>query len=182
MNVMKDPDAVAWCQAVPAFKGLNPGECHQLVDVARERTFAPGQKVIEQGQSSQYLWILLEGRCDVVRASKHNGEMVLAELAQHGLFGELSFFSPAPHSASVVARTPVKLLCISRSDYDDMIRDGVPAAYKLAYNIVEHVASKLRRMDERVAELSAHGEDHDAEGKLPEWRRFREKLFDGWNL
>ena len=83
MNVMKDPDAVAWCQTVPAFKGLNPGECHQLVDVARERTFAPGQKVIEQGQSSQYLWILLEGRCDVVRASKHNGEMVLAELAQH---------------------------------------------------------------------------------------------------
>ena len=80
--------------------------------------------------------------------------MVLAELEPYSLFGEMSFFSPAPHSANVVAKTPVKLLSIARSDYDDLIRDGVSAAYKLAYNVVESVADRLRRMDEWIAELA----------------------------
>ena len=55
-----------------------------------------------------------------------------------------------------MAKLPVKLLSISRPDYDDLIRDGVAAAYKLAYNVVEDVASRLRRMDEWIAELSNH--------------------------
>ena len=81
-------------------------------------------------------------------------------------------------------------LSISRSDYYDLIRDGVTSSYKLAYNFVEHVANRLRRMDEWIAELSSHAESPDGApqkpaepaGKLPEWRQFRNKLFNGWNL
>jgi CRP/FNR family cyclic AMP-dependent transcriptional regulator len=153
--------------------------------VTQQRTFAPGEKVIEQGKRSQYLWILLEGRCEVVKESHHDGAVVLAVLEPFSLFGEMSFFSPAPHSANVVAKTPVKLLSIARPDYDDLIEDGVGAAYKLAYNVVETVAGKLRRMDEWITELSANHEAPPMAGKqekLPEWREFRNKLFDGWNL
>ena len=57
------------------------------------------------------------------------------------------------------------------------------AAYKLAYNIVESVANRLRRMDEWIAELSSDDDKHaDGEEKQPEWRKFRDKLFNGWNL
>ncbi len=151
-----------------------------MQEIAREKTFEPGERVLVQGKTSQYLWLLLEGQCQVVRDTKQDGPVVLAELGPLQLFGEMSFFSPAPHSANVVAKTAVKLLCIDRSDYDDLIRDNAPAAYKLAYNIIEGVAAKLRRMDDRVAELSAEhdGEDHSH----LEWRQFRERLLKGWNL
>lgn len=168
-------------QQMPAFRGFNPSECHQLLDISREKSFAPGQKIIEQGKRSQYLWFVLEGQCQVVRDGGQDGPVILAELAPYSLFGEMSFFSPAPHSAHVVAKTPVKLLSIARADYDDMIRDGAIAAYKLAYNIVDSVAERLRRMDQWVTELSSSS-DHPTAEKLPEWRRFREKLFNGWNL
>ena len=159
---------------------------HQLAEVANERSFLPGEKVIEQGKRSQHLWVVLEGSCEVMHDSHHDGGVVLAELETLSLFGEMSFFSPAPHSANVIAKTPVKLLSISRSDYDDMIRDGMTAAYKLAYNVVETLALKLRHMDEWITELSASHEapptvDSKPE-KLPEWRQFRNKLFNGWNL
>jgi CRP/FNR family transcriptional regulator, cyclic AMP receptor protein len=172
---------------IPAFRNFNESECHQMAEVAQERTFAPGEKVIEQGKRSQHLWILLEGKCEVIKDSRHDGPVVLAALEPHNLFGEMSFFSPAPHSANVVAKTPVRLLSISRPDYDDMIHDGVTVAYKLAYNVVENVATRLRRMDEWIADLSSHDEPaHPAETKekekLPEWRQFRNKVFDGWNL
>lgn len=165
---------------LPAFRGLNAGERHQLQEIGREKTFEPGERILVQGKSSQYLWIVLEGRCQVVRDTPQDGPVVLAELEPLQLFGEMSFYSPAPHSANVVAETAVKLLCIDRSDYDDLIRDNVPAAYKLAYNIVEGVAAKLRRMDERVAELSAEQDGRD-DSHL-EWRQFRDRLFKGWSL
>jgi CRP/FNR family transcriptional regulator, cyclic AMP receptor protein len=139
-------------------------------------------KVLEQGKSSQNLWILLDGKCEVVKDSVQDGSLVLAQLEPFNLFGEMSFFSPAPHSANVLAKTKVRLLCISRTDYDDLIHEGVGAAYKLAYNVLENVAKRLRRMDEWVAELTAHNEHPAMEEKRPEWRQFRDKLFDGWNL
>jgi hypothetical protein len=56
----------------------------------------------------------------------------------------------------------------------------------LAYNVVEHVAGRLRRMDEWITELSTHDEspvtERKEKEKLPEWRQFRSKLFEGWNL
>lgn len=177
---MAERQAVDRCGQIPAFRRLNEGECRQLLGIARERSFAPGDKVLEQGQRSQYLWILLDGQCEVIKASMHNGPVVLAELDPFQIFGEMSFFSPAPHSASVVAKTPVRLLAISRSDYDDLIADGSDAAYKLAYNVVESLAHRLRRMDERIAELDGHAPT--SASPEPEWKRFREKLFGDWNL
>ncbi len=171
--------------SIPAFRNLNESEWHQLLEIAQEERFAPGQKIIEQGKVSQKLWIVLDGQCQVTKDHPHDGQtVVLAELEPYSLFGEMSFFSPAPHSATVVAKSQVKLLTISRADYDDLIRDGVVAAYKLAYNIVENVASRLRRMDEWVSDLATHAphEGDHAPEKLPEWRRFRDKVFNGWNL
>jgi CRP-like cAMP-binding protein len=183
--VISDRIPLTTFRQIPAFHNFNESECHQLAEIALQRTFSPGEKVIEQGKRSQHLWILLEGKCEVVKDSQCDGPVTLAEMEPFNLFGEMSFFSPAPHSANVVAKTPVKLLSISRPDFDDLIRDGVAAPYKLAYNVLESVASRLRRMDEWIAELSTHpAVPHEIENdeKLPEWRQFRNKLFTGWNL
>jgi CRP-like cAMP-binding protein len=177
---MAERQALELCRQIPAFRRLNEGECRQLLGIAQQRSFAPGDKVLEQGQRSQFLWILLDGQCEVVKASVHNGPVVLAELEPFQIFGEMSFFSPAPHSASVVAKTPVRLLAIARSDYDDLITEGSEAAYKLAYNVVESLAHRLRRMDDRIAELDGH--EQEITSPQPEWSRFREKLFGDWNL
>ena len=79
-------------------------------------------------------------------------------------------------------------MCIERGDYDDLIRDGAWGAYKLAFNAVEILAERLRRMDDWVAELTRAqpvaspaaapvGDNHTSE-----WSDFRERLFASWNL
>jgi CRP-like cAMP-binding protein len=179
--VTLDPQRDKLSARIPVFRGLHPGEYHQLMEIAREKTFEPGKKIIEQGKTCQSLWIVLEGACQVVRDTPRNGPAVLADLQPYDLFGEMSFFSPAPHSANVVAKSRVKLLAIARADYDDLIRDGVTAAYKLAYNVVARVAKRLRTMDERVAAMAAHSDQEGAD-KRPDWHQFRENLFGEWNL
>jgi CRP/FNR family transcriptional regulator, cyclic AMP receptor protein len=171
------------CADVPAFQQLDDDECQQLLAIAQQRAFAPGEQVIEQGKRSQKLWILLEGKCEVIRHSEHDGPLVLAQLEPRSVFGEMSFFSPAPHSASVVAKTQVRLLSIRRMDYDELLASGNLAAYKVAYNVVQSLAHRLRRMDDWVAELTAGDKsDGQVEEKVPEWHEFRKKLFETWNL
>ena len=175
--------SVKLLQKIPIFRNLNETECRQLADIATPQEFTPGEVILRQGKSSQNLWVVVEGKCEVVKykdaAAAPRDALVLAVLEPYSHFGEMSFFHPAPHSASVRAQSAVKLLVIARADYDELIEEGVWAAYKLAYNVLEGLADRLRRMDQWVAELASHNPpDH----KVPEWSAFRDKLFTGWNL
>jgi CRP-like cAMP-binding protein len=169
-------------EKIPIFDGFSERELAQLAEIGQVETFAPGDTIVHQGHTCQNLWIVLEGQCEVVRQAdpaSGTGELVLATLGPFEIFGEMSFFRAAPHSAGVRAVTPIRLLKIARADYHKLIEHGAAAAYKLAYNTVESLAERLRRMDDWVARLVSENHSH---GQSKEWSRFREKLFQNWNL
>jgi CRP-like cAMP-binding protein len=165
-------------RSIPLFHELNETECRQIAEVIQMQSFAAGEAVIRQGESSRNLWVMLEGACEVVKRLTPDGprsnSIVLATLQPYQYFGEMSFFHPAPHSADVRAKSNVKVLRISHVDYQDLIAEGVWAAYKLAYNVIEELAERLRRMDDWVSELLLRQKADDAQA---EWSDFRNKLF-----
>ena len=167
----------------PIFRGLNEAECRQLAAIATVEEFSPGKTILRQGKSSQNLWVVLEGICEVVKHNGHGADaeeaIVLAVLEPYNQFGEMSFLKPAPHSASVRAKTAVRLLRIKRSHFDKLVQDKVWGSCKVTQNIVESLSERLRRMDEWVAELLA---EEPPKRNVPEWHRFRDRLFDGWKL
>ena len=181
---------------LPLCKNLNETECRQIAEICRLVACQPGDCVLKCGDESQNLWVLLEGHCDVVKPRDPNhpcGEgLKLNTLEPFAIFGEMSFFHKAPHSATVVARSPLKLLCIRRCDYDDLVRDGAWGAYKLAFNAVESLAQRLRRMSDWVAELTrptvvapqelVSPAPPTIEQRMSEWGTFRDRLFANWNL
>jgi CRP-like cAMP-binding protein len=185
-------------QKIPLFAGMNETESRQLAEIAAIAEFKPGDLVMVEGQNSQNLWVVLEGQAEVVKTlPPENGEqaeeLVLAALDRHQVFGEMSFFHLAPHSASVRAKTPLKLLQIDRGDYEELIQDGAWGAYKLAFNVVATMAERLRRMGDWVAELQRASQDSaptavgppeavKSHNRVSEWNSFRTKLFEGWNL
>jgi CRP-like cAMP-binding protein len=162
--------------ALPIFHAMSDDQRAELAKIAHRCEYQPGEVVLAQGESSQNLWIVLSGRCRVARSVNSGvGRVIdLAELGPRDQFGEMSFFHAAPHSASIEALTPLKLLRIDRADYDRLVAAGSIGAHKLALNCVDDLADRLRRMDEWVTDLlckSANQQD------ASEWTRFREKLF-----
>jgi CRP-like cAMP-binding protein len=179
---MNHPFSMQVLRSIPLFHNLNETECRQIAEVIQMHSFAAGETVIRQGESSRNLWVMIEGTCEVAKRvspeDPDSASIVLAVLEPYSHFGEMSFFHPAPHSADVRAKTNVKLLKISHVDYQDLIAEGVWAAYKLAYNVVQGLAERMRRMDQWVTDLMNHSKEAGAQ---PEWSEFREKLFNGWN-
>lgn len=171
------------------FAGMSDLQRRQIVEIATTVEFSPGETILRQGDSSQNLWIVVEGQCEVTRKNGvgHAGDeaIVLAELGPYSQFGEMSFFHAAPHSASVQAKTPVALLRVEKQRFDQLVEDQCWAAYMLAENIIHQLAERLRRMDQWVADLLAEETPQEAapqERVVAEWHSFREKLFDEWTL
>jgi CRP-like cAMP-binding protein len=168
---------------IPLFDGLSDDEFKRLQEVAAVATFEPGEYVLEQDQHSQHLWVLLEGRCEVIKYVDQgkNGPTptVLAVLGETSNFGEMSFFHDAPHSASVRAQTRVKLLHLTRTQYNDLVNSQSSLACKLTVNVVQILAERLRRMDQWVVELKSKAAQPQNAADLS---KLREQLFDAWQL
>ncbi|MGQ0634847.1 MAG: Crp/Fnr family transcriptional regulator [Planctomycetaceae bacterium] len=163
----------------PLFRGMTETERQELLGLLDRCTYAPGEKILAEGDSIQRMWILLSGKCRVTKKTPSGAAHELSVLEPFGTFGEMSFFVPAPHSATVTALTAVETVCLSRARYDMLLRVGSFAAYKLAFNTMTVLIERMRRMDEWVASLM---ERNDASQHREEWSDFQSKLYTGWQF
>ncbi len=172
-------------RSVPLLSGLSTADWQSLSQAARLVEYVAGEVVIEEGGQSQNLWVVVSGSCQVVQRAPRGGEVLLAELGPYQQFGEMSFFHPRPHSASVRAKGPVQVLQIARGDFDVLVSDGCCGAYRLAVNVVSSLAERLRRMDDWVSQLVSDQPGPAAATAPPradEWARFRDQLLSTPNL
>ena len=163
----------------PILRGLTESERRQVGELLERHTYSAGETILREGKATRILWIVARGQCEVVKTMKHGGEQQLAVLEAGAIFGEMSFFSPAPHSASVRALTEVEVLLLPREEYDRIEQAGAKVAYKIVLNAGKVLAERLRRMDEWTCELI---DRPDVANHRDEWREFQSKLYSEWDF
>jgi len=165
--------------ALQIFSGLDDEDARRICDDLQTSHFKTGQAILNEGESVQVLWIILEGKCVVSRACSVNDERILALLNSGDVFGEMSFVRTAPHSASIKAVTDVTACCYRREDFLQLLKDRPEAAWRVTSNIAAVLAERLRRMDTWVCELveGPKGSDH-----RDEWQNFRSAVYTNWNF
>jgi CRP-like cAMP-binding protein len=161
------------------FRGMNTAERQELQNLLDGKVYTPGSMILSEGESFQHICIVIKGRCQVVKKAKSGEEKELWVLEPGGVFGEMSFFNPAPHSASVRALSQVEVMQLPRDKYDHLLRGGSLAAYKLAFNTMGVLIERLRRMDDWIAERL---ERNNAPAHKEEWMDFQSKLYTGWTF
>ena len=98
-------EVLAALRALAIFRPLGVLAIEQLARSANRVEAEPGQVLIRQGEAGGSFYVLLEGQVDVLVdaatvRSQHAGEY----------FGEISALHGVPRTATVVARTPVRLI------------------------------------------------------------------------
>ena len=181
---LSDPTAPAVSPAdlsvCPAFEPLSDSQRREFLGLAGRHRFAAGETILHEGRETRCLWFILSGSCEVVKAAPDGGERVLAALEAGALFGEMSFFSPAPHSASVRATTDCVVLRMNRENWVKLEQIGLRPAFMIARQTAAVMSDRLRRMDEWVTRALADTPDPRARAvRADEWDDFRSKLFGG---
>ena len=164
----------------PIFQDLTLEEREQVLALFEHEHYPAGDTILREGLSIQYLWIIVSGRCEVLKGTDGAAERSLAVLEQGAVFGEMSFFNPAPHSASVKATTEVEVMRLSRSRYDQLMERNPTAAYKVAANMASVLAERLRQMDDWTCRLL--DDPNVNANKREEWHEFRAKLYTEWDF
>ena len=134
---------------VPLFSTLSDQQIAQVADMVVKRSFKRGQTIVEQGQKTNTLFILLTGRARVVMT--YNGrEAILATLNPGDHIGEMSMIDDAPHSATVRADIQTETLALNREAFMQCLPDGSSMAYAIMYGLVQ----RLRRADSQIGSLA----------------------------
>jgi len=158
---------------VELLEGFTPDEIQQLLGACSDVRFQAGDVILQSGDEHRALFILVEGTVEVELAAPFTEETMVAELQPGSVFGETSFFHPAPHSATVRCETAVTVVRLDRSDYEGMLQTKCPIAYHLGTNAAHILAARLQQTDRWIAELLQERQNaHIHKG----WHRFREQM------
>jgi cAMP-dependent protein kinase regulator len=112
---MLSSDAVA---RTPLFGELPSSALERLVARMKLRHRAPETVIVEEGSPGGELYVVVEGKLDVVKDGVKVGE-----LEPGNFFGEIAIVTDLPRQATVVAATEVDLLEISRELVVELIQE-----------------------------------------------------------
>lgn len=135
--------------AVPMFAAAAPSEVERLASTAFPRRLARGQVLFVEGELSEHLYVVAEGRIKVLVSSPHGDELVLTVLGRGDAFGELSVLDRADRSAGAVALTDVALWCVPADAVRTLLQSSPAAALALA----EDLAAQVRRLTGAAGDL-----------------------------
>ena len=135
---------------IPLFKDLPHEQLDYLQKMTREFTYPRGSIITSQGEMSNSLHIVLEGRLKVYVNGSEGRQVVLAWLKAGDFVGELSLLDNQPRSASVMAYTKTRTLMLTQ---DGFLR-FVEAYPDTLLPMLRILASRLRALDETICSLS----------------------------
>jgi len=102
----------AMLASVPLFSGLTKAQLRYVVQSAQERTFAPGEAIVRQGDKGIGFYLILAGKAQVERHGKP-----VASLGPGQFFGEMALVDDQPRTADVKASAPVRCLVLSSWEF-----------------------------------------------------------------
>ncbi|MCI0711158.1 MAG: PIG-L family deacetylase [Chloroflexi bacterium] len=134
-------------------------------DFSEVRWYTQGFCILEQGEASHELFVILSGNVDVYQNTENGSWKKVNELTTGAFFGELGIAYKTPRKAHVVARDPVTCLVFSpsvRSDHE--VRGPTHAATPeqshaepdIDAGAATHVIDVRDYIRQKVAALAAH--------------------------
>lgn len=135
----------------PLFAPFPAEQRHALAARFAHQTAGVGEVLVAEGSEDAGLYIVLAGSADVTRA-REGASMHLATLGPGDVFGEISVLGRVPATATVTARTPLRVLALPRA-FAERLVDGVSAVRAWLSEIAD-----ARAMDTQLA-LSAADDD-----------------------
>lgn len=171
---MKTTNIASHLGRTALFRALDENSLTELASQVTERSYRRGQLIVQQGDMSDFLGIIIEGLAKVSVVSSEGIELVFATLGPNESFGELAFLDGGPRSASVEAILPCRVLTVSRALLTESLRkhpEVVEAVMTSLGGVVRRLTGQASdlvflNLDARLAKLLAslarqHGKAED---------------------
>ena len=128
---------------------LTPEEVEAFKNAGRPRRWERGATVMTEGDTSDWVLFLTEGRVKVSSHTNSGTEVVLAVRGPGALLGEMSSIDGSPRSATVTALEPIAGVLVR--DFPAFLQEHG----RIAVLLLQLVTSRLRDADRKRIEYGA---------------------------
>jgi CRP-like cAMP-binding protein len=115
----------------PLFASLPQDTKRELAEFVNDTRVDSGKHLVDQGDPSYNLFVILEGKAEVFQSGRP-----LAELGPGDFFGEMGVLETGHRTATVVASTPMRLLTLSHWDVK-RLRKAAPEVLEQLGDVIQ---------------------------------------------
>lgn len=133
----------------PLFSSLEPNAAAALISTLTEQRVGKGEILFHEGEPGDHLYVILEGKVKLGRASTDGRESLMAVLGPGEMFGELSLFDPGLRTSTATALTEARVYRLGNAQLMPWLA-GRP---EVAAALLQALARRLRRTNEAMADL-----------------------------
>jgi CRP/FNR family cyclic AMP-dependent transcriptional regulator len=126
----------AGISAISVFANLDEAQRKCVAGACRELDVDAGTTLAEEGEFGYAMFAVIEGTAEVFK----NGELIRT-LGPGDVFGEIAVFFGGVRTASVVAKTPMKLVMIFNGELWRLNRDAPQAADRLRATVADRLGA-----------------------------------------
>lgn len=137
-------------RTLPAFEALDDARLEPIARVAALRHAARGGVVLREGDSTDYIYFVVNGGLKVFVTDEEGREVILTRLGQGEMFGEMGVVDDHPRSATVQAIQGSDLVMIAKADFQRCLA----ASFDLSLAIMRGLSHRLRQADRKIESLA----------------------------
>ncbi|MEM6928057.1 MAG: cyclic nucleotide-binding domain-containing protein, partial [Myxococcota bacterium] len=151
-------DAVSVLRASPLFDWADPAVIAALGPEFEAVEFRAGQVLCRQGEMADSMFVLAEGRADVILQTSPTSAEMIATLSAGQACGEASMPQSSPRSSTAVARDDVLAIRLGRAAFDQLmaVDDAVGSTFR--QGLLRNMIALLLATQRRFVEIESSGQ------------------------
>ena len=151
--VVSSPDLKAFLTATPFFGGLSDASFDLLISMLVERRFNAGATVVTEGEPGCSMYVVHTGELVVSKVGESGRVIRITGLGPGDFFGEMTLIDMQNRSATVVAESPTVLYELTARNLYTYYKADIYGYVIVMQNINRELCRRLRRADNRIADL-----------------------------
>ncbi|MEZ5479693.1 MAG: Crp/Fnr family transcriptional regulator [Thiolinea sp.] len=135
---------------ISLFQDLPEDQLDFLISITHQFTYPKGSILLTQGELSNSLFVVLEGRLKVFATAQDGRQTLLAFLGPGDFVGELSLLDDGPHASTVQTVEDTRTMLVTQ----DVFHRFVDTYPENLLPMLRILAARLRALDETICSLS----------------------------
>ncbi len=139
-----------------SIEKIEPSKIIELEKIIPAVKIDKGQEIITQNQKNHNLYLIAEGRFQVIHQEPSGRSVELAALSRGNFFGRLTMLLPNRNAtATIIALEPCKVLTVTREDFRNFLKARMPLLETL------RIAAHKRLLEYALRPIFISGDDRD---------------------
>lgn len=139
MRLFSQDTKVQALKRAPLFEGLSKKELTELARVTEDLEIAAGEVLCREGDIGQEFFVIVEGETEVTSKGKR-----VASRGGGDFVGEIALLEDIPRTATVTAKTPLRVFVLTRQDFRRLVDDNPNVERKVMQALARRLVALSR--------------------------------------